>query len=290
VTDKLLTVSWSRLKAYESCRQQVLRRKEKKSNFSPSQARVFLPGTIADRCTRWFLELEDPQPGQILEKLDEMFEKYAFHDEQYVIKWKGDPLADQKKVKENVRTILLNLEPMLWDFVLPHGYQAEVKFREKVAIPDADGNLRFVELIGGMDILVATLNGLKQTDDDSEYSVYDLKATFDDSYVRGEILAQLIFYALVVKVMFGKYPKNVAFLTPGCKQKYVPLQVTPDDVRIMMSRVVSYCQGVWAEQWQPKDEPDGDCSWCDVKHACELFHIEPGKRVSFMEMAARRKK
>lgn len=238
---------------------------------------------------RAFLELDDPQPGGICDPLDEIFEQYAFNDEQYVIKWKGNPLEDQKKVKANVRIVLENLEPMLWDLVLPHGYQAEVRFRETVGIPYLDGHLRPVELIGGMDIMTSTLTGGRETDD-SEYSVYDLKATFDDSYARGGTLAQLIFYSLVVKVMKGKYPTNVAFLTPACKQKYVPLVVAPDDVRVMMSRIVSYCRGVWNEEWSPKDTPDGECSWCDVKHACDLFKVEPGTKPSFVEMAARRRK
>lgn len=280
-----LTLSWSRLKSWESCKQQVLRRKQGKSSYSPMQGRVFLPGTIADRCMRAYLELENPQPGGICDPLEEIFERFAFTDDQYVIKWKGNPLDDQKKVKENVRIVLENLEPQLWDFVIPNGYQVEYRFRTTVGIPYLDGKLVPVDLIGGIDILTAKLGVDGQPE---EYSVYDLKATFDDSYVRGSILAQLIFYSIVVKTEFGKYPVNTAFLTPACKQKYVPLVVSPDDVRTMMSRIISYCNGVWKDQWDPKSVPDNECTWCEVHHACDLFRIEPGKKASFLELAAKR--
>jgi hypothetical protein len=262
----------------------VLRRKEKKSNFNPKQGRVFLPGTIADRCMREFLE--NPVEGGICDSLEAVFEQYAFNDDQYVIQWKGNPKSDQQKVKDNVRIVLENLEPMLWDLVIPHGYQVAWRFRVTVGIPDKNGNLRPVDLIGETDLLTATLiDGVPE-----EYSVYDLKATFDDSYARGSILAQLIFYSIVVKAQFGKYPVNTAFLTPACKQKYVPLVVGPDDVRVMMTRIMNYCHGIWDEDYSPKDTPDGECTWCDVRHACDLFRLEPGKKVSFLEMAARRGK
>lgn len=285
-----MSVSWSRLKAYESCRQQVLRRREGKSSFSPFQGRIFLPGTIADRCMRVFLELPDPQPGQILDSLDEMFEKYAFSDEQYVIKWKGNPLADQKKVKEDVRYILENLEPLLWDLVIPYGYEPEVRFRVPVWIPSLKGVPTPIDLIGGIDILTCTLDENGKQFEDSQFGVWDLKATRDDSYVRGAIMAQPVFYALAVRAMTKKYPVKSGFLTPGCKQKVVPVTITDDDIRVMMTRIVGFCHGVWKDEWEPKDTVDSECTFCDVKHACNLFHIEPGKKVSFLEMASRRKK
>lgn len=289
MSDTRLSVSWSRLKAYEACRQQVKLRMEKKSSYSPFQGRIFLPGTLADRCMRVFLEQLEPQAGTICDPLEELFEKYAFNDDQYVIKWKGNPLEDQKRVIDNVRMMLTNLEPMLWELIIPHGYEPEKKFRTTVGVPYLDGKLVPVDLIGGIDILICTLDEQRQQFEGSEWGIYDLKATQDDSYVRGGIMAQLIFYALAVKAMTGKYPTRAGFLTPGCKQKFVPVTVDEEDIRVMMSRIVTFCQGVWRKEWEPKDEPDSDCTFCDVKHACELFHMTPGTKVSFLEMASRRK-
>lgn len=277
-----LSISWSRLKAWEACHQQVFRRLEGKSSKAVD-GRIFLPGTVADRAMRMFLEQEDPQPGHLCDPVDELLEKHAFNDEQYVIKWRGNPIEDMAKVKAVVLRVLEGLEPILWREIIPHGYQAEVRFTETIGIPYLDGRIVGVDLKGGIDILTATMEA------DRKYGVWDLKATENDAYVRQGILGQLTFYSIAVKSMFGKFPTKAAFLTPACKEQIVPVHIGNDEVRVMMSRIVKYCQGVWRDEWQPKDPITSDCKYCDVKHACDLFRIPQGKKESFSEMADRRR-
>lgn len=283
-----LSVSWSRLKAYEQCHQRVFRRLEGKSSKAVD-GRIFLPGTVADRAMRAYLELDDPQVGHITDPVDEILEKHAFHDDQYVVKWRGKPQEDLARVKAVVLKVLTNLEPILWREIIPHGYQAEVRFDKTIGVPYLDGRVVGVDLRGGIDILTATLNAAGQDDEGSEYGVWDLKATQDNSYVRGSILGQLTFYSIAVKAMFGKYPTQAAFITPACKQQIVPVRIGEDEIRAMMSRIIRYCEGVWREEWEPKEERDSECTYCDVKHACDLFRLPPGTKVSFGEMARLRK-
>src|SRR4051812_23644526 len=147
---ELLSVSWSRLKAWENCHQQVFRRLEGKSSRAVD-GRIFLPGTVADRAMRAYLELDDPRPGHILDPVDEILEKHAFNDDQYIIKWRGNPAEDMAKVKAVVVNVLTNLEPILWREIIPHGYQAEVRFNTMIGIPYLDGRIVGVELRGGID-------------------------------------------------------------------------------------------------------------------------------------------
>jgi hypothetical protein len=289
-------LSWSRLKEAEECRHKVLRKQEKKSNLA-TDGRIFLPGTVADRCMRAYLELDDPKPGGILDPLDEMLEKHAFHDDQYVIRWRGDPKEDLLRVKSVVKKVLVNLEPILWDLVIPHGYEAELRFgpwagygaKASIGVPDWTGETRRLDLVGGIDIVVATLNDKGETDENSEYAIYDLKATENDSYVRGAILAQPIFYAIAIKALFGKYPTKAAFLTPACKEKVVWVDISEDDIRQMHARIEKYCHATWRDEWPTKTKRDSGCDWCEVKHACDLFTMPTGRKISFAEMADRRR-
>lgn len=276
-----MSVSFSRLKVWEQCGERALRNREGKA--APKDGRIFLAGTVADRAMRRYLEQDDPQPGTICDPVDELLHHYIHEDEEYVIRWKGDVATDRARVKAKVIKVLTLLEPTLWEKVIPQGYQAEVRFRQTVGIPYLDGSIVPIDLIGGMDILCKSLDG------EDKYAVYDLKATEDDSYVRGAILAQLIFYSIAVRAMFGKYPSEVAYFTPACKERVVPLEVNAVHVSQMMARIVKYAQGVWREEWQPKEVVDSSCHYCEVRHACSLWSLPSGEPVSFEAMAAKRR-
>lgn len=282
----MMTLSWSRLKQYEECKQSVLRTLQGK-RAPVKDGRMFLHGTVADRVMRRLLEHDDPQPGMMLTWVDEIFEEHAYNSAEYVIRWKGNAQEDAAAIKAKVVRVITNLEPILFDKIIPLGYHPELKFNRHtgsvVGVPGLNGIPRPVELIGGIDIATMTL------DDDPEYGIYDLKATENDSYARG-LTGQLLFYAIATKAMFGKYPKEAAFLTPACKEKVVYLNYSQDDIRLMMSRIVKYCHGVWRKEWEPKEKPDSGCDRCDVRHACDLFRLPQGKKVSFMELADRRRK
>lgn len=245
--------------------------------------RVFLPGTVCDRVMRKLLEHDDPQPGMMMDWLEEMLHHYAFEDDEGVIRWRGDPRQDYQRVREVCTRVLTNLEPILFAEIIPQGYQSEVKFRQTVGVPYLDGHPVGVDLIGGIDILTMDLAT-------GDYGLWDLKATENDSYVNGAILGQLTFYAIIIKAMFGKFPTKAAFITPACKEKVVPVNITREEIAVMLQRIERYCHGVWRKEWEPKDKLDSDCHYrCDVKHSCDLFALPQGRRVSFSEMADRRR-
>jgi hypothetical protein len=270
---------------YESCRQSVglmMQGHQRKGD-----GRNFLPGTVADRAMRAYLEQPGgPVRGTILDPVDSLLEKYTADDAEYVIRWRGDKTSDYRKVREVVIKVLTNLEPLLWEHVIPFAYEPELRFSTTIGVPDLDGVVQPVELIGGMDILVASLGADGEAED---FRVYDLKATENSAYVQGSILAQLTFYAIAVKAMFGKYPSSAAFLTPGCPETFVPVIIGEAEIRHMYARIVAYCHGVWSGDFSPKDKIDSECHYsCNVKHACGLFALPPGGPISFVDMAAQR--
>lgn len=279
-----LTLSWSRLKQYEDCPQSVLRSMQGKRT-PVKDGRMFLQGTVADRIMREWLEQEDPKPGGMLELLDKHLEQHAFNSDEYKIRWKGDPREDYAKVRKFVTEVVTNLEPILFDKVIPHGYEPELRFKTTVGVPYLDGRPVAIDLVGGIDITTMTL----PEGPDSEYAIWDLKATANDAYVRGATLGQIYFYSIAIKSMFGKYPKEAGFITPACKEKVVTVDVTQAEIQKMMSRIIAYCHGVWRKEWQPKDKIDSQCDRCDVQHACDLFKLPQGKKVSFMELADKRR-
>lgn len=289
---KLTRLSWSKLSSWEKCREQVLRQSQ--GHKSPAKnGRDFLPGTVCDRICRRLLEHEDPQPGMMLSWLDEVLDHHANHSEEYVIRWKGgDKRRDYQKVRDVCTKVLTNLEPLLFAMVIPKNYEAEVRFGFKnspqpiIGVPGPDGVLRPVLLVGGIDILV------QDPHNTDWYGVYDLKATENDLYVQGATLAQLTFYAIAIKVLFGVYPQSLGFITPGCSQHFVPVTITQEEIAVMLSRIEAYCHGVWRNDWRPKEEIDSDCTYqCPVSHACSLFQLPPaGQRMTFMELAEMRKK
>lgn len=284
-----LKISWSRLKEYETCKHRVLKQLQGHKKGT-RDGRNFLAGTVCDRVMRLLLEHDDPKPGMMLEWLPQVLEKHAHHSDEYVIHWRGDPRRDFAEVRALCELVLMNLEPMLFTRIIPKNYEAEVRFGFKdgpqpiIGVPGLDGIPRPVLMIGGMDILT------QDPEDESWYGLYDLKATSSDAYVRGSILAQLTFYAIVVKVLFGHYPKEMGFLTPGTSQHFVPVVIGQEEIRTMYGRIEKYAHGVWSKDWRPKEEVDSDCNYnCDVKHACDLFKLPQGQRISFAEMAQQRR-
>jgi hypothetical protein len=132
-------------------------------------------------------------------------------------------------------------------------------------------------------------------DDEDQFSIWDLKATADESYVRKGILGQLTFYSLAWGQHVGQrdQPKSAFFLVPGIRQKIVPVDVGSQERREMLSRIVSYAHGVWKDEWQPN--PGDFCGICDVKVACDHFRPvlrtdDAGKRrASFLALAEARR-
>lgn len=292
-----LTVSWSSLKRWEACHQHDYRSKRGEAK-SIKDGRIFLPGTIADRLMREWLESEDPQPGQMVENIEEMFRRYAFpetdderEEAQYVIKWKGDKRQDQQDVKDFVRRTVTDLEPILMREVIPHDYHPELRFRTSVGLP-LFGQTARVTLIGGIDIAVRLREADQAT---GRYRLFDLKTTVNDDYIRST-LGQGIFYDIAFGHWIGdkNQPEQFGFIAPGLPEKIYWAKVTNDDRRFMLQRIIKYAEGLMQGDNTPK-ESDAGCQWCDVSHVCDKWRIDSqvdaqGKnRASFGKAAARRR-
>lgn len=279
-------ISWSSLKRWEHCPQHQLRKIQGKT--TKGDGRIFLPGTISDRAMRRWLDSDNPQPGEMVEMIDTIFDEHTGPESEYWIKWRGNPAKDKAEVKAFCRELVTRLEPWLMDKVLPYDYQPEWRFRAHMDIPYLNEDVTApVTLIGGADILVRGPEG--------RFRIYDLKATRDDSYMRST-LGQLTFYDIACCIIQGSWEtcEEWAFVAPMTKERYIPIEVTKENRREMMARVVKYAHGFWREQWQPKADDTG-CQWCEAKGACDKFKTvavvdENGRqKVSFAEQAARRK-
>lgn len=289
-----LAISWSSLRSYEECNHRHLRRSQGKAT-SAIDGRIFLPGTVADRVMREWLETPDPRPGEMVHMVEGMMERFCNPQNEddrntaRVIRWRGDPVTDRQIVTNFVRRVVRDVEPFLVQHVVPHFYQPELRFRTTVGIPFLDGRLTAVDLVGGIDIVV-------QNKDTEDFSLYDLKATENDDYVR-TVLGQGVFYDIGFGNWWGdqSQPKEFAFLTPACKEKVVYARITDEERRHMMTRIINMAHGIWRKEWDPT-EADGPCYNCDVKHACDKWKLDlkqdsQGKhRVSFEDAAARRRK
>lgn len=281
-------VSWSGLRRWENCPQhqlRVIQRKTKKSDMG----RVFLPGTVCDLVQRRFLEGTDHYKGQMAEMVDEIFTETVEKGESK-IHWKGDPRKDMADVKATCREAVERLEPWLFENVLPHDYEPEVRFKAHMEIPYVcDNEVRApLTLIGGIDLLVRRDNG--------KFRLYDLKITRSADYMK-TTLGQLTFYDLAWAIIQGEFEhaEDWGFIAPLLEEFMIGVKVTAEDRRIMLSRIVKYAQGVWADSWKPKANDVG-CRWCEARGVCDKFKTVPileanGKqKMSFAQAAAQRAK
>lgn len=281
-------ISWSGLKRWENCPQHQLRVITKETE-KQEKGRIFLPGTVCDLVQRRWLDSEDPQPGQMVDMVDQVFAEIVEKAESK-IHWKGNPLKDQQQVRDHCRNMVSTIEPWLMENVLPFDYSPEVKFEAHMEIPYicGDGVLAPLKMIGGIDIVVRGPDG--------KFRLYDLKITQDGGYIRST-LAQLIFYDLAWSVIQGDWNicNEWGFLTPGLPERLIPITVDQDDRRAMMSRIVKYAQGVWTDNWRPKPTDEG-CNFCEAQKRCDKFRLiatvdANGKvRASFDKQAEQRKK
>lgn len=276
------------MKRWENCPQHQLR-VIKKETEKQEKGRIFLPGTVCDLVQRRWLDQDDPQPGQMVEMVEQVFAETVDLAESR-IHWRGNPIKDQQEVKDHCRNMVTKLEPWLIQNVLPYDWQPEFKFRAEMEIPYicGDGVRAPVRMIGGIDIVVR--------DDQGKFRLYDLKITKDAGYIRST-LAQLIFYDLAWGILQEDFEacNHWGFVTPGLDEQFIPITVSQDDRRAMLSRIVKYAQGVWTDSWDPKADDEG-CNWCEARNRCEKFRLIPvadenGKmRVSFEQQAELRKK
>lgn len=282
MTDRI-RVSWSSLKRWENCHQQWKKRADGHGSKAKN-VRMFLEGTVTDRVMRAWLESMDPQPGQMVKMAPEFLTRYANPGEGSV-KWgmhDPDPKKDYAFALAKITKALTNLEPWLMEYVIPFEYHPELRFTATVGLPHpVDGTRMGVDLIGGIDLAV------KRSDDD--YRLYDLKTTTRPEYIR-ETLGQGVFYDLAFGIYIGamKQPTQFGFIAPLLDPAYYPADVTEDDRRLLVTRIMAMVHGIVAKDFLPKAS-DAGCKWCEVKHVCDKFqigNIEPDehgrRRASFV--------
>lgn len=258
-----IKLSWSRLKTYETCRKRAqLMSKGKKS--PTTDGRVFLPGTLADRCMRAYLEAGTFETGGMRTHLEALWAEHTGPDAEYRIKWRGNPGEDKQRVIDTVHRAVDILEPILLEKVAPYEYKPEYRFTATLGIKDLLGETAHIEMFGAVDVAVRY--------DDGHYGLFDLKITENDTYIRST-LAQLTFYNIAFRGWTGIHPTEHAFWTPLLGQPVVPIDVTDEERRAMYSRIVSYCHGFWSERFELTTD-QSNCFNCATKHACPRF-VQP---------------
>lgn len=252
--------------------------------------RRFIHGTLADRAVRKWLEQDEEQlPGQMEAYVDELWDEYVTNSTEGKVVWRDDIVADKKRVREIAKTVVRKVEPFLIARVLPYDYHPELRFKVPIQIPDAHGYARTILLNGGADIVVREPDRL---------SIYDLKATTNESYIHQGIMPQLIFYQIAMnKILDYPYDKmRAAFLTPYTKAQYHELTVGAEDRRHLMTRIIRFAHWYW-EKETPVCANDNNVCWgCPQKVVCPKWSsvmAEPkadGKhRMSILETAKQRK-
>lgn len=204
-----------------------------------------------------------------------------------VVVWKSK--TDRKEVLEFLKELSHRLEPRLDELVIPYDFHPEFRFKFPILIPGLTGEPTPVFLVGGMDILTASnLTWAEMTQDDgttievfqqspdTEFGLWDLKATKDKSYAM-KTRGQLIFYDLCIELMFGKPASRVGILQPMVDDKYQGVRefvFSADDRMEIMNRMIAMAHARWRGDIDvaPTDSP---CFRCDASHACPKYKTPP---------------
>lgn len=269
-----LSLSWSALRSHDECKQKAhLTRMRRRS---PTQdIRGYFHGTVVDRVMRdW---LCDPQRSAgamvgMVEQIADREEKAAIEAGDGIVRWKG--VNDKKQMLGFCRELVVRLEPILEELVVPHEYEPAKRFKVPMTIPYLDGTPIQVSLVGEIDVLVR--------DGQPRWHVWDLKATKDDNYWRKTVM-QLVFYDIAVAEMFGTgSTDSVGLIQPMCKQPVMRFQVTQDQRTELMGRVIRMAHDIFRKDFEPKKDSAG-CTYCSVRHACTKFNPVP-KRLTLREL------
>lgn len=259
--EKELTVSWSRLRAWEECKAKAHLRASGNRNKS-ADIRIFAPGTISDIAMRDWLNDQSRPMRTFIAEVMERHESSAKESGEGMIRWRSS--TDRQEVFEWCVRLADELQPILEEKVTPYEFEVGKRFRTPIQIPDLEGNYKKIYLIGEMDLFV-----------DHE-DIWDLKATQDESYWR-KTSGQITFYDVVKHALTGSYMRAGGLIQPMCKMKVRPIVPSPEDRQLLVSKVVQYAHSVWRKDFAPKVSKTG-CEYCDVKHACPKFQVKPGSR------------
>lgn len=275
VDDPPLRLSWSRLRNHAECpaKGQLLSARKK----SPiADIRGYFHGTVVDICMRRWLSQDDPQLGQMLAWVDEIFDKAEVEAKESgdgIVKWKH--AGDKAEIREFCRECVRRLEPLLQRVALPYVWDPAIRFSVPFTIPDENDEPRELLLVGEMDLLVEMPG--------RGVIIWDLKATKDAQYWR-KVKGQLVFYAIVSTIMRSRevpapenpWPLAVGLLQPMCEHQDPVFELDQDDYSQMFARITNVAREIWAGKVHPKVDNTG-CRYCDVRGACPKFSGRRGR-------------
>jgi hypothetical protein len=271
--EKLLSVSWSRLKTWEHCKQKAWLQGNGFKNPT-ANTRVFFRGTVTDRVLRTWLQDENRQVNQMSGMVEEYIELCQQEQKDQgtgIVRW-NSPTDKQESIVW-CQDLLTKIEPIVQDLVVPYlpDVYADKHLRAQVTIPGLDGEPRDIMMIGILDILIDSPDFL---------AVYDLKATADESYWKKTIM-QLVFYSIMLESSGYRAPDATALIQPMCKEQIKHIEITDQHKMALMQKVVSYAHSVWAEDFAPKESDAGCLNWCEVAHACVKFKKNDSGRLNW---------
>lgn len=256
-----LAISWSSLRAHMECRQRAALLRA--GHRSPAgNLRNYFHGMVVDGLMCRWLADRDRQPGAMAGWVDDYIDVRAANalaEGDGVVRWKH--ASDRQELRDFCVELLIRLEPLLNQLVLPYPFSSAYRFKEPVVVPHLDGTPTRVILRGEMDLLTReTTTG---------HAVWDLKGTKDDQYWR-KVLGQLIFYDLAVLGQHGTATTRVGLIQPMCTKPVLQWQLGDDHRRQMWAAIIRMCHDIWRSDDACKIGSDG-CGFCDVRHACRRY-------------------
>lgn len=271
--EKLLSVSWSRLRSFDHCKQQAHLQSQGIRNKA-ANTRVFFRGTVTDRVLRDWLQNPAREPGQMSGMVDEYIELCEQEHKDKgtgIVRWKHH--TDKQESSDWCKELLNRLEPLMQELVVPHypNVEADKWLSAVVSIPDLQGNPKDIKMVGILDILIDSPDFL---------AIYDLKATEDEAYWKKTIM-QLVFYHTIFKNAYGRSPDDTALIQPMCREQVKRINITPQHELTLMQKVIEYAHSVWMDDYAPKESDAGCLSWCEVSHACVKFKKDESGRLSW---------
>lgn len=278
-TEKQITLSWSRLKDWESCHQRVkLIMGGKRSQIS--NARNALVGNLVDHCMREALEKAPKDPKGRLADLtlkmirDPLAKKWEeeIAPDRGVMLWRGaDPAKDQREVLDKVVLAMEKLFPILETKVLGRRFIPEFRPKEMpvIGIPGPDGETAYIRLYLAVDVAVQVEE--ENSDDPKDigqWGLYDLKTSENEEYINSS-LRQPVFYDLAFHALTGQYAVDWGLWVPLVDKTPIrTIKVTNEDRRDLLSSIIGYCHGVWAGDDAFTANPKKECYNCVTKRAC----------------------
>lgn len=266
-SEKPIRISWSSLKRLEHCPEHQYRHMRGETDIS-EKGRIFLPGTVCDLVQRRWLDSGDPQPGQMPDMVEAVLNE-TIEKRESIIHWNGDAKTDYFKVKAHCIKQVQRMEPWLLKNVVPFEYAAEHRFEVYTLVPFEDtGQYLPILLNGGIDIVVHD----PEQPMDRGYRLHDLKISDNPSYLRST-LAQLVFYNLVWGTLYNNYDAvdYHSFFTPSLPEIEIPLTLTHEDRRLMLSRIIKFASVIARGCFDPN--PDAMCGGCEAKRVCSRFNL-----------------